>query len=418
MLASLRFFIVDELVFHLLPALMMIREGQASPHVTSIKCMTTGRGNAAFAMNRLRSTLVLLCLTALTVSGRQTTDIGQDEEIVFYSAFGRQINAKSWEIEIRGCVFEPEKRRLAVALLREALKLKHVPMTSAEQSLFAERARLFLVDHERNETVVIRLGDETVKLNQSTPDGQFRGSMRLSDAVVCRLGSFGTNGLCLPFEVVMPRSDLRKFGGEVRFIPTNSVIVVSDIDDTIKLTDVTDRRAMLRKTFLEPFGAVPGMAQVFEEWARTWRAEFCYVSASPWQLHEPLAEFLKTNQFPAGVFQLKNFRWKDKTSLNLFEDPEKYKINSIEPFMTIFQSCRFVLVGDSGERDPEAYAALARKHPDQVIAILIRDVTGETADCARYQLAFEGLPRSRWCIFGNSAELRGMLRVKPAEASR
>jgi len=105
-------------------------------------------------------------------------------------------------------------------------------------------------------------------------------------------------------------------------------------------------------------------------------------------------------------------------AMNLFEDPEKYKIRSIEPFMEIFQNYRFVLVGDSGERDPEAYAALARKHPDQVIAILIRDVTDETAECARYEAAFGGLPRSRWFIFQNSTELRGMLRVKPVGASR
>jgi hypothetical protein len=418
-LASLRFFIDDDLVFDLLPTLMMVREGQATLHVTSIKRTTSGRGNTAFAMNRLRSILVLLFLTVLTVAARETaTDIKSDEEVVFYSAFGWQVNAKSWKVEIRGCVFEPEKRRLAVALLREMLKLKHIPMTPAEEAQFAERARQFLVDHERSKTIVIRFGNESVKLSKSTPDGQFRGSMQISNADVYRLGSFGTNGLCLQFEVVMPPKDSRRFGSEIRLIQTNSVIVVSDIDDTIKLTDVTDRRAMLRKTFLEPFGAVPGMAQVFNEWARTWGAEFCYVSGSPWQLYQPLVAFLKTNQFPAGVFQLKNFRFKDKTAMNLFEDPEKYKIRSIEPFMETFQSYRFVLVGDSGERDPEAYAALARKHPDQVIAILIRDVTDEPADCARYEAAFGGLPRSRWFIFENSTELRGMLRVKPAEASR
>jgi hypothetical protein len=354
----------------------------------------------------------------LTVSGRQTTDIRADEEIVFYSAYGRQANAKDWEIEIRGCVFEPEKRRLAVALLRETLKLKHVPMTPEEEEVLAERARLFLVDHERNKTVVIRLGDETVKLSKSTPDGQFSGSMRLSDAVVRNLGAVGTNGLCLPFEVVMPAKDARKFCGEVRLIPTNHVIVISDIDDTIKLTDVSNRKAMLRRTFLEPFGPVPEMAQLYDEWARTWKAEFCYVSASPWQLYEPLSDFLKTNQFPAGVFQLKNFRFKDKTALHLFEDPEKYKISSIEPFMALFRSSRFVLVGDSGERDPEAYAALARKHPDQVIAILIRDVTDEAVDCARYQTVFEGLPRSMWTIFRNGAELRGVFRPQLEETPR
>lgn len=39
---------------------------------------------------------------------------------------------------------------------------------------------------------------------------------------------------------------------------------------------------------------------------------------------------------------------------------------------------RFVLVGDSGQRDPEIYSNLLREHPGRVLGIYIRDVSNTT----------------------------------------
>ena len=55
------------------------------------------------------------------------------------------------------------------------------------------------------------------------------------------------------------------------------------------------------------------MSQVYRNWATNQGAQFYYVSASPWQLFLPLTEFLKANEFPLGVFCLKEFRLKDKS---------------------------------------------------------------------------------------------------------
>jgi phosphatidate phosphatase APP1 len=57
-----------------------------------------------------------------------------------------------------------------------------------------------------------------------------------------------------------------------------------------------------------------------------------------------------------------------------------------------------VLVGDSGEHDPEIYGAIARAHPTQVRGILIRDVTGEGRGAPRYGKAFAGIPVEQWLI--------------------
>jgi phosphatidate phosphatase APP1 len=68
-----------------------------------------------------------------------------------------------------------------------------------------------------------------------------------------------------------------------------------------------------------------------------------------------------------------------------------------------------VLVGDSGEKDPEIYGALARKFPSQIHRIYIRDVTAEDANAPRYRQAFDGVRREVWSIFRMPKEIEGGL---------
>jgi phosphatidate phosphatase APP1 len=118
-----------------------------------------------------------------------------------------------------------------------------------------------------------------------------------------------------------------------------------------------------------------------------------------------LSEFVQSNRFPTGAFYLKDFRWKDRTALSLFADPEKYKPKLIEPLLKKFPQRQFVLVGDSGERDPEIYGALARKFPDQIKHIFIRDVTPQQTGKERYRTAFRNLAAEDWTVFREPGEL-------------
>jgi phosphatidate phosphatase APP1 len=64
----------------------------------------------------------------------------------------------------------------------------------------------------------------------------------------------------------------------------------------------------------------------------------------------------------------------------LLESPEKFKLKVIGDLFQRYPQRRFVLVGDSGERDPEVYGRLTREFPAQVVHIFIRDVTSEPPD--------------------------------------
>lgn len=343
-----------------------------------------------------------LCLAL--AARAQPSEVKLDEEIVFFSSLGRPVEqGKAWEIQVHGCIYEPEKRRLAVGLLRTALKLDGVKLSAAQRALFAERARLFMVDHERGRTIVVRVAGRDFRLPESRADGQFFGRLRLDASGIPE------HAENLPIKAVLRAGDTRQFDGRVELWRTNGITVISDIDDTIKITNVGDHSAMLRNTFLEPFQVVPQMAGAYRAWAARSSAQFCYVSASPWQLFLPLSEFLSSNGFPVGAFCLRNFRWKDESFFHLFQDPGKFKLAVLEPLLQNCPERRFVLVGDSGEKDAETYIELSRKFPRQISRICIRDVTGETIEAKRYRSLLKGQPPELLVVFKDPAELAGAL---------
>lgn len=340
--------------------------------------------------------LLLWLLLPIATPAAPFTRLKPDERIVFHPTVARRTADGAWQAEVRGCIYEPQRRGVTLAALRAALDLKDVEMTADEKRIFAERARLFLADHERRKKIFIRCGERVFPAGQSGADGRFTKALELSSAL---------RGRQVEYTARLAAGDSRSFRGEIFLLEAEGWSVISDLDDTIKVTEVRDRRATLRNTLLREFQPVPGMAEFYRRLAGERGAQFHYISASPWQLYEPLAEMVERHGFPHGTFDLKEFRWKNRSFLSLFSDPEKYKPAVIEPLLQRFPLRRFLLVGDSGERDPEIYGALARKFPSQIAGIYIRDVTGEAAEAERYVKAFAGVPRERWQVFREPQEL-------------
>jgi phosphatidate phosphatase APP1 len=183
--------------------------------------------------------------------------------------------------------------------------------------------------------------------------------------------------------------------------------VISDIDDTIKISNVLDKEKLLANTFIKEFRPVPGMVDAYRSWAKE-GAIFHYVSGSPWQLYSFLNDFMVREGFPPGSFALRSFRVKDRTFFNLFASPEKSKIPIIETILSRYAGRQFVLVGDSGERDPEVYGEIARSHPKQIVHILVRNVPGSDVSKERLEKAFSGVALDRWKLFRDAGELLGV----------
>ena len=327
-----------------------------------------------------------------------------DEEVILFPALAVR-GSDAWKFEVHGIVYEPGQHRLMTGTLRRLSGIDGEDLTVEEKRIFAERCRYFFFDNERGKKFAVPIGGEEFHLGASEANGHFRGPAFLKKSA---LPTGATNGV-MTFQASVDARSKRRFPLEIHFVEDTGWSVISDIDDTIKISEVRDRDALLRNTFCRPFKPVPGMSEVYREWASSRGARFHYVTASPWQLYLPLSEFTRSNDFPAGTFHMKQFRAKDTSVFSLFTSPERYKPGVIEPLLRQFPKRQFVLVGDSGEKDPEIYGALARKFPNQVRRMYIRDVTAEDANAVRYQRAFDGVRREVWRIFKEPKEIEGGL---------
>jgi phosphatidate phosphatase APP1 len=82
-----------------------------------------------------------------------------------------------------------------------------------------------------------------------------------------------------------------------------------------------------------------------------------------------------------------------------------FKLEKIRTLMTRFPKRSYVLVGDSGERDPEVYASILSEFPERVAAVFVRDVTGEDQTASRYTAQFKGGAARKLRVFRNPSEL-------------
>ncbi|KAJ1944776.1 hypothetical protein FBU59_002508 [Linderina macrospora] len=166
----------------------------------------------------------------------------------------------------------------------------------------------------------------------------------------------------------------RAVAGVAHLVEPEGISVISDIDDTIKASNIIEsKRIVLETVFARPLLAVPGMAELYREWYKL-GAEFHYVSNSPWQLYPSLDGFFHENQFPPGSAHLRTFDPNGLLSVSNFTGTPQMKRDTIEQLFSVFPRRKYIFVGDSGEHDLETYTDLARRFPDKVLRIYIRDL--------------------------------------------
>jgi phosphatidate phosphatase APP1 len=154
--------------------------------------------------------------------------------------------------------------------------------------------------------------------------------------------------------------------------------VISDLDDTVIVTNVTNRLKMLLTVALLnehtrlPFKGVAAFYRALQRGATgAENNPIFYVSSSPWNLYSPLAEFLRIHKIPLGALFLKDF---GNQTVFAAGDHQSHKLNSIETILDTYPHLPFVLIGDSGERDPEIYREVVSKYPERIRAVYIRSI--------------------------------------------
>lgn len=161
--------------------------------------------------------------------------------------------------------------------------------------------------------------------------------------------------------------------------PTATFGVISDMDDTVLQSEVTSFLRAARMVLLEnaltrlPFPGVAAFYRALDRGATGAEANpIFYVSSSPWNLYDVIDGFLEAQHIPTGPLLLR-----DWDLGRLSERHARHKGRVIAEILDTYPDLPFILVGDSGQEDPEIYAALVREWPGRIHAVYIRNVTPE-----------------------------------------
>ncbi len=226
------------------------------------------------------------------------SDIKSDEEVVLFPTTAHYDSGRAlWHVPVHGWNFERETSSMWRSALASAfIRGLDIPDDAASQPLFRERARMFLVDNERNKRLTVRLAGRRVTAEKSGSNGHFHSV------------------------VTLPLSEVDPCEGG----------------------------------------------------------------------------------------------W-----LDLFASPFESKVARVGQILAQFPERRFVLVGDSGEKDPEVYAAIYSQYEGQVLHIYIRNITDQDPDAARYVETFRNVPRAHWTVFEQpeTLQIRALPVSQPREGS-
>ena len=185
------------------------------------------------------------------------------------------------------------------------------------------------------------------------------------------------------FELLSPKPRVDqptfRFEGAVQ-VPQNAQFgIISDLDDTVLETGATDMFRQARIVLLNgphsrtPFPGVGAFYRALQDERGRLANPIFYVSSSPWNFYDLFEEFLDLHDIPRGTILLKDFGF--DTDKFLKSGHESYKKKRIQQVLDTYPDLPFILIGDSGQKDPEIYRTVVEDNPGRIQAVYVRDVT-------------------------------------------
>ncbi|HJQ10833.1 MAG TPA: phosphatase domain-containing protein [Gemmatimonadaceae bacterium] len=161
--------------------------------------------------------------------------------------------------------------------------------------------------------------------------------------------------------------------------------VISDIDDTVIQSRVSNFLQAAQTVMLGnartrlPF---PGVAAFYRALRDGVTGEeknpIYYVSSSPWNIFDVIAEFMEIQKIPRGPLLLRD--WDIGWGLLSSSRHLEHKAGPIRNILKLHPEMQFILIGDSSQHDPEIYREIVAEFPNRVKAIYIRDVTAKNVE--------------------------------------
>lgn len=319
--------------------------------------------------------------------------------------------AQSWQGEFVVCIFETEGRKdvgKLVAAIADHIGIdgEYGRDDQETRQRIEKRVQPFLDQVSPARTVKLE-----VTINGAKQTHSLGGSDR--NGIISQIVNLGASGVADGM-VVRPRA--QKFieptaTMETRFAAPEGWMVISDIDDTIKRTMTREPTGILRTTFAEEPMPIAGMPEFYRYVQDELNPTWFYLSASPYNLYPFLHQFLHEH-YCHGTLILRDYSWMDISGLikSFTENTQEYKVDRMEKIHSWFPKRRVLCIGDSTQKDPEAYAEIYNRYPGWVHAIAIRKVTDvehmeEKNKPERFEEAFKNVPDSAWTVFEDTQEL-------------
>jgi len=318
--------------------------------------------------------------------------VSTDEEIVTLPSYG-YLDAGDIVLTIRGFIYNSNANfvtRLAFVSLLES----QVDVSVTEPTDLNSRIDPFLSSRIEAEQIMIQIGTHYYELNASTSSGNFSTKIKISRSKYNELLSAQGSSNTIKYRIVLTAEDTREIEGVVSVITPQGTVVISDIDDTVKVSGVyISKSKVLENTFFKK----PQVIQNMQTLLHTIKDEnsettFHYVSGSPKQLATQLVRFFDDNNFEISSLYLRDFALSLRaTELYDFFDANSTRIHKRTSITTLFEDfpdSKFILIGDTGEKDPEVYGEFLKKYSQKIETIYLRNVTDENATNLRMKQAF------------------------------
>lgn len=188
--------------------------------------------------------------------------------------------------------------------------------------------------------------------------------------------------------------------------------IISDVDDTVVVTALPRPLLAAWNSFVldeHARNSTPGMAVMMERLVQNnVHAPVIYLSTGAWNVAQTLQRFLKRNLYPKGPLLLTDW---GPTEGRWFRSGMQHKVNQLRRLADEFPKIKWLLIGDDGQHDPEIYAEFARRYPDHVEAIVIRQLTPSEAVLAggRSEEMMGSTPGTPWIYEPDGAQIAAKL---------
>lgn len=273
-------------------------------------------------------------------------------------------------LEVRGRVLEEPK--IAPARIDDSLWVNVARMVQRFES-----------DEVVGAAVVVKFGSELIETT-SDDEGYFRLVLEPEEPVhtgwhdidvgVASIRHGAAHGTA---RVLVPHPDAA-FG------------VISDIDDTVIETGANEMLRMAKNVMMGnartrlPFAGVRELYQALQRGLYDTPVNpIFYVSNGPWNLFDFVVEFMGVNDVSPGPIILRDYGF----DAGKFLTNAEHKISSIRDILETYPDLPFILIGDSGEKDPEIYRSVVEEFPNRIAAVYIRDVTTDRRRAAMRAIA-------------------------------